>query len=138
MLLGRKIKVYLIRKDKTLQIKKFAIKDGKVIVQRRKYEVPFKPEHIILKERRFLKIFPRSPEPCLIIQEGKNEPETPKRGKWFVPFTEEELRVLIKRLIGEALTQVKPIKLNQFIILVLFNVIILVLLLMQMSGVRIG
>lgn len=133
-----KILTFYIRSDKSIEIKKMKYKENKLILDK-DTEILFKPENIFLWKRS--KLLP--PRPCLILQEGKMEPEklrepvTANPGL-FPPLTYSELSELIKRLIARARMKIKPISLNLFIILLLLHVIQIVMIIMVMRGVRIA
>lgn len=130
-----KIKVFLIKKDKSIEVSKKPFYENKVVLNKNQ-EILFEPEHIFLRKRgRFL-----PPEPCLIIQEGKTTPEkiSNSNDDFLIPLTTEEIRKFIKREVTKSLTEIKPIKLNMFIILCLLLVFNMILNLMLLSGWRIG
>ena len=130
-----KILTFLVSPDKSVRTKKIKFKENKLLV-RKDYEVLFKPEHLFLR-RRFL----LPPQVCLILQDGKPQPETignpttPIPGM-FPSMTYGEVSELIKREIAKARMKIKPLSLNLFIILLLLNIITIVLLLMVMKGVH--
>ncbi len=132
-----KILTYYVHPDRSVEVKRFKFKENKVIVDKN-MEVIFKPEHIFLRKRRFL-----PPQPCLILMEGKPEPEkinVPLQSNpgLFPMLTYGELSEYIQRLIARSRMRIKPISLNLFIILVILHIITIVLLFMLMKGVRIG
>jgi hypothetical protein len=132
-----KILVYYVHPDKSIEKKKFKFKENKLILGKDR-EILFKPEHIFLQKRRF----PPIPKPCLILQEGKPQPETVGNPTINIPgmfpaMTYGEISELIKREIAKARMKVKPISLNMFIILLLLNIITIVLVIAVMRGVRI-
>jgi len=129
--------VYLIHPDKSVEGKKFKFKENKLIIGKDK-EIIFSPEHIFLKKRRFL-----PPQQCLILVEGKGEPE--KLGDYvgdapglFPKMTYGDVTELIKREVAKARMRIKPLSLNLFVILLVLHIITIVLILMLMKGVRIG
>ena len=129
-----KIKVYLIKKDKSIEVCKKPFHENKVFLGKNQ-EILFEPEHVFLRKRgRFL-----PPEPCLIIQEGKTTPEKLPNpdGDFLIPMTTEEIRKFIKREVAKSITEIKPIKLNMFIILFLFLLINLIINIMILAGWRI-
>jgi hypothetical protein len=131
-----KILTFLVSPDKSVITKKLKFKENKLIVSK-DYEVLFKPEHLFLKKR-----FLRSPQVCLILQEGKPQPETIGNPTTAIPgmfpaMTYGEVVELIKREIAKARMKIKPISLNMFIILLLLNIITIVLVIASMRGVRI-
>jgi hypothetical protein len=103
---------------------------------RKDYEVLFKPEHLFLKKRFLL-----PPQVCLILQDGKPQPETIGNPTMAIPglfpaMTYGEVSELIKREIAKARMKVKPITLNLFIVLLLLHIVTIVLLFAVMKGVR--
>lgn len=128
-----KILTFLISPDKSLTIKKCKFAENRLIIKKGENEILFKPEHIFLKKRKLL-----PPQTCLIVQEGKLEPEKLGNPTFFIPMSNEEIRQLIKREIAKARMKVKPITLNLFIVLALIGIVQVILTIMVMAGVRIG
>lgn len=132
-----KILVYYVHPDRSIEIKKMRYKENKLILDKNT-EVLFKPEHIFLRKRRLL-----PPIPCLILQEGKPEPEklreplTSNPGL-FPPLTYSELNELVKRLIARTRMKIKPISLNLFLILLLMHIIEIIMIVLVMRGVKIA
>jgi len=118
-----KIKVYLVKKDRSIEILKKPFIENRVFISK-DYEIIFSPEHIFLRKRKFL-----PPEPCLIIQDGRLEPDKlpNPNGNLMIPLTNEEIRKIIKREIAKSIVEVKPLKLNMFIILFLMLIFIIIM-----------
>jgi len=132
-----KILTYYVHPDKSIEQKKFKYKENKLIIAKDR-EVLFSPEHLFLRKRFLL-----PPQPCLILQEGKPEPEkignpTVNIPGLFPAMTYGEISELIKREIAKARTKIKPISLNLFIILLILHIITIILVILSMKGVRIG
>lgn len=124
--------------DKSIEVKSVKFKENKLIFGRDK-EILFKPEHVFLQKRKF----PPIPRPCLILQEGKPEPEkisNPAKGVegLFPEMTYNEISELIKREVAKARMRIKPISLNLFVILLLLHIVEIVMIVLIMRGVRIG
>jgi hypothetical protein len=130
-----KILTFLVSPDKSVRTKKIKFKENKLVV-RKDYEVLFRPEHLFLRKRFLL-----PPQVCLILQDGKPQPETigdpttPIPGM-FPSMTYSEVSELIKREVARARMKVKPLSLNFFIILLLLNMVTIALLIMIMKGVH--
>jgi hypothetical protein len=134
---SRKILTYYIRSDKSVEKKKFKFKENKITIEKDR-EILFSPEHLFLRKRLLL-----PPEPCLILLEGKSEPEkignpTVSIPNLFPPMTYGEIAELIKREIAKARMRIKPLSLNLFIILFIMQIVTIVLLFAVMKGVHIG
>lgn len=132
-----KILVYYVHPDKSIEHRKINYKENKIIVDKNR-EILFTPEHLFLQKRRFL-----PPKPCLILLEGKPEPEkvgnpTVNIPNLFPPMTYGEVAEMVKREVAKARTMVKPISFNFFIILVILHIITIIMLIMSMYGVRIA
>jgi len=132
-----KVLVYLVHPDKSLEKRYFKCKENKLILGKDK-EITFSPEHIFLLKRKML-----PPKQCLVLVEGKGEPE--KLGDiigdapgLFPKMTYSDVVELIKREVAKARMRIKPISLNLFVILLILHIITIVMLLMVMKGVRIG
>lgn len=133
-----KILVYYVHPDKSIEKKAFRYKENKLIIGKDR-EILFKPEHLFL-QKRFL--FP--PRPCLILLEGKPEPEkisspNPEGTPHLFPkMTYGEICELIKREVARARMRIKPISLNLFIILLMAHIIEIIMIIMMMRGIRIA
>ena len=133
-----KILVYYVRSDKSIETKHFKFKENKLTIGKDR-EILFNPEHLFLKKR----IFPLPPKPCLILLEGKPEPEkisnpTVDIPNLFPKMTYGEVSEMIKREIAKARMRVKPLSLNLFIILLILNIVTIILLILIMRGVKIA
>lgn len=134
--MGR-ILVFYVHPDKSVEAKKFKFKENKLFIGKDR-EILFSPEHLFLKKRLML-----PPQPCLILQEGKPEPEkignpTNPQSGLFPTMTYGEISELIKREIARARMKIKPLSLNLFIILVMLHVITIIILFAIMKGVTIA
>jgi hypothetical protein len=132
-----KILTFYVHPDKSIERKKFKFKENKLIIGKDK-EILFSPEHLFLRKRRLL-----PPQPCLILLEGKPQPEkignpTVNIPDLFPAMTYGEISELIKREIAKARMRVKPLSLNMFIILLVLQIVTIVLMFAIMKGVRIG
>lgn len=132
-----KILTFYVHPDKSVERKKFRCKENKLIIGKDR-EILFSPEHLFLHKRFLL-----PPQPCLILLEGKPEPE--KIGNpvvdipgLFPKMTYGELQELVKREVAKARMRIKPLSLNLFIILLLLHIVTIVMLFMVMRGVRIA
>ncbi len=128
------IQTFLIGLDKSVKFKKFKVKENKVKIHK-DYEVTFDPESIFLFKRFFRQA------PCLIVVEGKAHAEKLKNPipleDGFPPMTCSEISELIKKEVAKARMRVKPISLNQFIVLILLNIVTIILVLAVLNGVKI-
>jgi hypothetical protein len=132
-----KVLVYLVHPDKSLEKRYFKCKENKLILGKGK-EITFSPEHVFLLKRKLL-----PPKQCLILVEGKGEPEKLSdiigdAPGLFPKMTYSDVVELIKREVAKARMRIKPISLNLFVILLILHIITIVMLLMVMKGVRIG
>lgn len=132
-----KILTFYVHPDKSVEKKKFRYKENKLIIGKGR-EILFSPEHLFLHKRWFL-----PPQPCLILLEGKPEPEkisnpTVDIPDFFPKMTYGELQELIKREVAKARMRIKPISLNLFIILSLLHIVEIIMIIMVMRGVRIA
>ena len=130
-----KILVYYIRSDNSVEKKKFKYKGDKLIIGKDE-EIRFTPEHLFLQKRILL-----PPQQCLILQEGKLEPEKRRKGaieEFFPPMSFHETSEMLKKAIGKAWFAVKPLSFNMFIILLVLQIVNIVLLFAVMKGVHIG
>jgi hypothetical protein len=132
-----KILTFYVHPDKSIERKKFKFKENKLIIGKDK-EILFSPEHLFLRKRTLL-----PPQPCLILLEGKPEPEkignpTVNIPNLFPAMTYGEISELIKREIAKARMRIKPLSLNLFIILFIMQIVTIVLLFAVMKGVHIG
>jgi hypothetical protein len=127
-----------VHPDKSIEVKNVKFKENKLIFGKDK-EILFKPEHVFLQKRKFPPVW----RPCLILQEGKPEPEkisNPAKGVegLFPEMTYNEISELIKREVAKARMRIKPISLNLFVILLLLHIVEIVMIVLIMRGVRIG
>jgi hypothetical protein len=132
-----KILVYLVHPDKSLEKRSFKCKENKLILGKDR-EITFSPEHVFLLKRKLL-----PPKQCLILVEGKGEPEklsdvVGDAPGLFPKMTYTDVAELIKREVAKARMRVKPITLNLFVILLIMHIVTIVLILALMKGVRIG
>lgn len=123
--------VLLLKANKTYQILQVKVKKGKLHFSKRIQEHPvdIEPDHVLEEDKPSWKFW-RNPKRLIVHFEGslrslKLMPETQEVDMGFL--TLDDIIKAVKTAIVKALTQFKPMKMSQFVILALIGVANLIL-----------